>query len=864
MQGTLRHRLAEWVVIKRARSLTLILATTAFFAVGLASVQIRTIFSDLFPSNHPFVQTFQDHPNFGNPLTVTLMVKRKDGDIYNLETLEKVYRMTRDIDLAPSVDHDQVLSIATEKARYAEATPYGVDVKPLMDGSAPKTEEDLVEFKHRVDRANNVRTFLISQDESATLVTATFIERTLDYGETFKHVQDMVERERDEHHEIYAAGQPMLTGWVYTYQKQMIGIFGITAAALVLSLVFYMRNVPGIVAPITVSVVSAIWGFGLTGWLNAPIEPLIMVVPMLLVARAFSHCVQFLERFYEILYEVKDKNTAASLALSVMMAPGILGIITDAAGLFLIAVAPIPVMERFAIFCGFWALILIPTDVFLAAILASMLPTPGNVEKLIGKSSEKGWMDGLISMLGVVGSLSHGPRAKVTGLVVVLVAVVSFVQLMKLEIGNPVEGSNLLFDDSEFNTAVRAVNSHFPGLMTLEIVLEGRGVQTTKAVERLVKTGMKEATPAQWLKAITEEGIPESEAKWLSEQEFMKGEESMTSEAVMDQAGQAGPRSLREAETTRVSFDIQRALESYDNPPEATLSFADYLPEANRLFGGGNPKWASIDPSDESVNGTVTALLLGSNAKNYGHVSDFTMQNGTISLWYKDNKQDTVDIALEQTREVLGNMGTEYKNFTVRLGTGAIALQQSVNDTVDYYQYVILAALNLIILVVATIAYRSIIAGWILLIPVNLSNILLGAVMVQMGLGLDVNSLPIASIGIGVGIDYGIYLLSRICEEFAETKDWGDAIQRSVQTSGKAIFFTATIVMISILPWYFLSALKFLADMGLLLVMVMTINMLISLVVLPLLVYWWKPKFVEREDQLFSEKLDLTAHAKHA
>ncbi|MGD9601142.1 MAG: RND family transporter [Gammaproteobacteria bacterium] len=803
--------MAEWIVLKRTVSLGIIIAITAFFAVGLKSVQIKTIFSDLFPANHPFVQTFKDHPNFGNPLTITLMIKRKDGDIYNLETLDKVYRMTRDIDLSPSVDHDQILSIATEKARYAEATPYGVDVKPLMDAAAPKDEAELEEFKHRVDRAANVRTFLISRDETATLVTATFRERwvddkgpqEIDYGETFKYVWNMVLRERDEHHDIFAAGQPMLTGWVYTYERQMLNIFAITAAALIASLVFYMRNVPGIVAPIVVSVVSAIWGFGLTGWLKQPIEPLIMVVPMLLVARAFSHCVQFLERFYEILHEVKDKNTAASLALSVMMAPGILGIITDAAGLFLIAVAPIPVMERFAIFCGFWALVLIPTDVFLAAILASMLPTPKNVDQLIGKSDKKTWHDSLIGLLGTIGRLSHGPRAKVTGIVVVILSVVSFMQVLKLEIGNPVEGSNLLFDDSEFNTAVRAINSHFPGLMTLEIVFEGKG-------------------------------------------------------------GQDGPRILREAKTMQVQFAIQRLLEAYDQPPEATLSFADYLPEANRLFSGGNPKWASMDPVDESVYGTVTALLLGSNAKNYGHVSDFTMKNGTLSLWYKDNKQDTVDIALAQTREVLEKVGIDHPNFNVRLGTGAIALQQSVNDTVDYYQYVILAALNAIILVVASIAYRSWVAGVILLIPVNLSNILLGAVMVTMGLGLDVNSLPIASIGIGVGIDYGIYLLSRICEEFQDGKHWGDAIQRSVQTSGKAIFFTATIVMISILPWYFLSDLKFLADMGLLLVMVMTINMLISLIVLPLLVYWWKPKFVESEHQLISEKLDLSQHVKAA
>ncbi len=784
-------------------SLGILMAITAFFVVGLRDVQIKTIFSDLFPKNHPFVQTYKDHPNFGNPLTIVLMVKRKDGDIYNAETLAKIWRMTRDIDLAPSVDHDQILSIATEKARYAEATPYGVDVKAMMEDRAPETEEELTEFRHRVDRANNVRTFLISADETATLVTATFIEHSLDYGMTFKYVQDLVERERDAHHEVYAAGQPMLTGWVYTYQIQMLTIFAITASLLVGALIFYMRNIPGVVAPITVSIVGGIWGFGLTGWLKQPIEPLIMVVPMLLVARAFSHCVQYLERYYEILHEVKDKRTAAQLSLGVMMAPGVLGIITDMLCLFLIAIAPIPVMERFAIFTGFWAFALIPTDVFLSALLASFLPTPRNVATLIGKGDKKTWHDNLIAMLGWIGRLSHGARAPKTTIVVVILSAISIFMAAQLKIGNPVEGSNLLFDDSEFNTAVRAINSHFPGLMTLELVFEGKG-------------------------------------------------------------GREGPRILREAKTLATMFHIQRLLEASDTPPEATLSFADYLPEANRLFSGGNPKWAPVDPIDESVFGTVTALLLGSNAKSYGHVMDFTMQNGTLSLWYKDNKQDTVDAALKQTRAAMELAGYDHENFKVRLATGAIALQQSVNDVVRQNKWKILGLLNIAILIVTSLAYRSILAGIILLIPVNLSNAFLEATMVSLGLGLDVNSLPIASIGIGVGIDYGIYLLSRMCEEFQDSKHHGAAIQRAVQTSGKAIFFTATIVLISIMPWYFLSDLKFLADMGLLLVMVMTINMIISLVVLPLLVWWIKPKFISSEHQLISEKIDLSAHVQAA
>jgi uncharacterized protein len=796
----LRHRFAALVINNRGISLSILMLVTAFFAWGLRDVQIRTIFSDLFPKDHEFVKTYKDHPNFGNPLTITLMIKNKHGDIYNTETLSKVFRMTRDIDLAPSVDHDQILSLASEKARYAEATPYGVDIKPMMEDTVPQNEEEMDEFRSRIDRSNNVRTFLISEDETATLVTATFIEFSLDYGETFEYVQGLVERERDENHEIYAAGQPMLTGWVYTYQVQMLTIFAITAALLVLSLILYMRNLPGVVAPIAVSIVGGIWGFGLTGWIHQPIEPLIMVVPMLLVARAFSHCVQYLERYYEVLYEVKDKRKAATISLGVMMAPGILGIITDTICLLLIAVAPIPVMERFAIFCGFWALALIPTDVFLASILASYLPTPKNVDVLTGHTDQVTWHTRLIGLLGRVAKLSHGKAAPVTTAAFAVLFAAGFYLQMQLKVGNPVDGSNLLFDESEFNTAVRAVNSHFPGLMTLEIVFEGKG-------------------------------------------------------------GKQAPRILQEAETMKTMHAIQRRLESYAVPPEATLSFADYLPEANRIFAGGNPKWSPVDPTDEAVNGSVGALLLGSSPKSYSHVMDFTLQNGTLSLWYKNNKQETVDLALKQATEVLDAIGVDFNTFTIRMATGAIALQQSVNDVVSENRLMILGFLNALILVVCSLAYRSLLAGIILLIPVNLSNVLLDATMVLMNIGLDVNSLPIASIGIGVGIDYGIYLLSRMCEEFQDSQHYGEAIDRAITTSGKAITFTATIVLISIVPWIFLSDLKFLSDMGLLLVLVMTINMVISLMVLPLLVWWIKPKFIASEHQLISEKIDYTAHA---
>src|SRR5882724_13412623 len=148
--GLVRHRIANWVMRNRRVTMTFFVGVTIFFALGLRHVELKTIFSDLLPRDDPFVQVFKDHPNFGNPLTMTLMVKCKNGDIYNPETLAKIWKLTRDIDLTPGVDHDQILSIATEKARYAEATPYGIDMRPLMEDHVPQTAAEVTDFKNRV------------------------------------------------------------------------------------------------------------------------------------------------------------------------------------------------------------------------------------------------------------------------------------------------------------------------------------------------------------------------------------------------------------------------------------------------------------------------------------------------------------------------------------------------------------------------------------------------------------------------------------------------------------------------------------------------------------------------------------------
>lgn len=799
-KGNARNRFAAWVVGHMKAMWMIFGVVTLFFAVGIRDVDIRTIFSDLLPKNDPFVDVFLDHPNFGNPLTMTIMVKRKNGDIYHADTLQKVWDLTRDIDLAPGVDHDLILSITTEKARYAEATPFGIDMRPVMEDHVPKTDEELADLRRRIEQSPNAKTFLVSGDESATLITAAFLERSVDWGEAFQYAKKLVEAARDENHDVYLAGQPALIGWIYELQAQIWAIFGVTFAALAVILFLYMRNIVGTLNPIICSVVSGIWGFGLVGWIKSPVEPLLLVVPLLLVARTFSHCVQYTERYYEIYAHVRNKKKAVEICMSVMLVPSVFGIITDVLGIALIAMAPIPAMERFALFAGFWALAIIPNGVILISLLLAALPAPKDVEKLVGTAGHDSGLHYQIRVwLTKLSKITYGKAAYITGPIVLVVAVVSTYIALQIKIGNPTEGSSLLWPISDYNVAVREINRNFPGVNTLEIVIE---------------------------------------AKPDAGKEF---------------------RVARSLEATAVRTQIQAMMERGEGAPRATLSFSDYLMEGNRLFSGGHPKWLPLDPLPLAVNAAGTAVTMGSNPKNFAQVVDFTFQNSTVSLWYADNKQETVDNALAQARKAVEAVGVDHKEFTVRLGTGLIALQQAMNNVTEHYHYRILGALCLVILIIASLVYRSLIGGLILIVPVVIANFMLFAAMHLAGVGLDINSLMVAAVGVGVGIDYDIYLLSRMCEEFhARSGDWAKTITASVSTTGKAILFTASVMFVGMLPWYFLSDLKFMADMSVLLLILIMINMVMALVVLPLLVWIAKPKFMTRTDLLVSESYDLS------
>jgi len=128
------------------------------------------------------------------------------------------------------------------------------------------------------------------------------------------------------------------------------------------------------------------------------------------------------------------------------------------------------------------------------------------------------------------------------------------------------------------------------------------------------------------------------------------------------------------------------------------------------------------------------------------------------------------------------------------------------------------------------------------MLPSIVAQPLTEAAMYLMGIDFNINSLPVAAIGIGIGIDYGYYVLSRIVEEYEITRDFDEANRRALTTTGEAVMFTGVTITTSMVLWLF-HPLKFEAQMAFLLMMLMVFHAIGALVFIPAMVSLLRPRF---------------------
>jgi hypothetical protein len=150
------------------------------------------------------------------------------------------------------------------------------------------------------------------------------------------------------------------------------------------------------------------------------------------------------------------------------------------------------------------------------------------------------------------------------------------------------------------------------------------------------------------------------------------------------------------------------------------------------------------------------------------------------------------------------------------------------------------------IYIILLFTYRSFSSGLYLLAPLFCSNIVVNAYMAGNNIGVNIHTLPLVTVGVGFGIDYGLYVVSRVIEEIRVRGNLEDSVREALVTSGKAVTFTA-ITMITSTAFWIVSHIRFNAEMGWLLALWMGISYVGSQTLLPVLIVLLRPRFITRE-----------------
>ena len=174
---------------------------------------------------------------------------------------------------------------------------------------------------------------------------------------------------------------------------------------------------------------------------------------------------------------------------------------------------------------------------------------------------------------------------------------------------------------------------------------------------------------------------------------------------------------------------------------------------------------------------------------------------------------------------------------------GLFGVLAAVNEAVDNSYWLTLGLVMVAVAMCLYLTYGSLVATAILMVPVILSQLAAEAFMYIWHIDLNVNSLPIAAAGAGVGVDYGIYHFSRMIDAFDEGRNLEEAVDYATATTGKAIIFTATTMVAGTIFWWF-SNLKFQAEMGFLLALLMVFNTIGGLVIVPAWMKIIRPRFL--------------------
>jgi hypothetical protein len=281
-----------------------------------------------------------------------------------------------------------------------------------------------------------------------------------------------------------------------------------------------------------------------------------------------------------------------------------------------------------------------------------------------------------------------------------------------------------------------------------------------------------------------------------------------------------------------IDYDIMTEIDQFawhmQNVPgvQSVISLPGIAKVINAGWNEGSLKWRALPRNQSSMVQAVAYVPTSSGLLNA------KCSVMPVMLFTRDHKAETIATIVAEVKSYRETFGGDQVKF--RLATGNVGVMAATNEEVDAAQIPILLYVFGAVIFLCLYQFRSLRAVLCIIIPLGLVSVLSYALMSFLEIGLKVSTLPVVALGVGVGVDYGIYIFSRLRSYLKQGQTLREAYLHTLAITGNGVVFTGVTLAIGVATWIF-SPLKFQADMGILLTFMFLVNMLGAILLLPAL-----------------------------
>ena len=765
-------RLEQLVFNNRLAVLLFCLIATVVLGFFALKLEVNASFERMIPSSSPYIQNYFAYRKElpGLGNTVRIVVENKKGDVYDADHLEKLRKLNDTLYLIPGVDRSWMKSLWMPIVRWRQVTEDGVVGGPVMPPDYSGTPESIGKLKENVGRSGIVGS-LVANDSRSTMIIAPLLDRHPQTGEPM----------------IYGEFSRALEEKIRSFEDESTGVYIVGFAKIVGDLIAGLYEV--------------MLFFGLS------------VAVAALFVYLYTRCI---------------RSTLLLVSVAVAGVVWLLGLMS----LLGYELDPYSILVPFLIFA-------------------------------IGLSHGAQKMNGILQDVGrgthkYVAARYTFRRLFMAGLTALLTNIVGFAVLVIIDI--PV------IRDLALTTSIGITVLIFTKLVLIPVTLSYIGVSEAAAHRALAEdTGQKQgilgrgwsaldrlterraATVTVALAAVItlvctvvmldlrigdlDPGAPElrQDSRYNRDSAYISAHYGLSSDqfvVIMTNPDDG----CRLYGTLQLMDQLAQALRQTEGV-QATSSLAESTRFITAALNEGSGKWLTISRDQGITNAAVGAAMIAT--------PDITNTSCAVSpliAYLADHKADTLNRVLEVSEAFAAKHNSAKAEDGPRflLAAGSAGIEAATNIEVERGILLMYLAVYGATALLCLLTFRSLRATIVAMIPLVMTTIICKALMVWMGIGLKVATLPVIAVGVGVGVDYALYLLSVQIAMQRRGATLAEAYRKSLDFTGRVVALVGLTMAAGVITWAF-SPIKFQADMGILLTFMFLWNMVGALVLIPAL-----------------------------